>query len=125
MSDTLPVPADALQTSINYFDTGDRDAARYWLDVARELREGRPTPPVTHVFEPSQVAEAAAGIEHAANVETMRIPGYVDNDATSVINAVADNICPNCKGETFRASDGFATHRATYRVECEFATAGV
>ena len=125
MSDTLPVPADALQTSINYFDAGDRDAARYWLDVARELREGRPSPPVTHVFEPSQVVEAAAGIEHVAKVETMRIPGYVDDDATSVISAVNDNRCPSCGGETFPNSVGNALHRATYLPQCEFATAGV
>ncbi|MET0916700.1 MAG: hypothetical protein ABWY81_10940 [Jiangellaceae bacterium] len=112
----LPVPADALQTSINYFDTGDRDAARYWLDVARELRQGHAPAPTTVMNEPVPAADSDS---------TMRIiPGYSANDATAVIASISDNRCPSCNGETFLNSvDGRAIHRATYRPECEFASA--
>lgn len=35
-----PNPAGAVERSVDAFERGDRDAARYWLDVARELRSG-------------------------------------------------------------------------------------
>lgn len=111
MTSTLPTPGDALQTSINYFDTGDRDGARYWLDVARELRQGQ------HPAEPAAPSDSDG---------TMRIiPGYAESDATAVLNAVAgpDAGCPSC-GAQLIPFEGGLVHRSTYRKECEFATAG-
>lgn len=123
---TLPAPSDALQTSINYFDAGDRDGARYWLDVARELREGLPLSDYDRERFAEMVRLATPTEPAVVPVEsdsTIRIPGYIADDATSVISDSLPTSCPSCDRELIVVT-GKQVHRNTYQTECEFATAG-
>ena len=115
---SLPTPAEALERSLDAFENGDRDAARYWLAVATELRAGNPPKPVVHVFDAQNLAAGAEQLERQAQAAA--------SDATAVMNVASDGACPSCGGETFIAYDGSgrAIHRSTYKEECEFATVG-
>lgn len=120
---TLPTPAEALERSLSAFDLGDRDAARYWLAVAAELRAGNPPQPVRHVFDGANLLAAGEELEqHAQRAAPMVTQRMVD-DATAVMSAVHGNECPSCGGEII-THEGRTIHRSTYAAECEFATVG-
>lgn len=111
---TLLNPGEAMGKSIAEWAKGDRDAARYWLDIASELRAGwsdksrgyTNTPPVEH--EPAE----PLGLTPQQRRQS---------DITELIDAVRpvdDNRCPACGGETFINQPGDRVHRSTYLVEC-------
>ncbi len=133
---TYPNPAEAMAKSIEYFEAGDRDAARYWLDVAGELRAGWRDKSQGYVrsdAEPEFVTDPGSARAHYrqehADTSVCEHEPYASlfatqhPDATAVLNAVTDDRCPSCGGETI-SFNGTTVHHSTYAKECEFATAG-
>lgn len=107
-------PGDAMGKSIAEWAKGDRDAARYWLDIARELRAGwsdrsrgyTNTPPVEH--EPAE----PLGLTPQQRRQS---------DITELIDAVrpADDLCLACGRELIAGPGGIVVHRTSYLVGCD------